>query len=93
MTGEDIYNFIKPHIGSIYATGRSEIDCERIKNFKVFDELITLLLDDIEESIRTSKNSYENSVDMINREGNLLFKELKLRVADMDEYLYGEELK
>ena len=93
MTGEDIYKFIKPHIGSMYATGRSEIDCERIKNFKVFEELIMLLLDDVDDSIRTSNYSHEHSVDMINKEGASLLKELKLRVADMEEYLYGEELK
>jgi len=66
MTGVDLYKFIKPHLGSIDASGRHEVDIERLLNFKVYEELINCLIEDLDQSYCSSDNSYEDSVKRIN---------------------------
>ena len=66
MTGVEIYNLIRPHLGKINATGRHDIDMERLKNFKIYDELIYCLLEDLDQSIHDSEDRYEDSAKQIN---------------------------
>lgn len=66
MTGVEIYQFIKPHLGSINATGFHGTDIDNLMNFKKYDHLINCLLEDLDSSFSGSKNSYEDSVQRIN---------------------------
>lgn len=66
MNGIEIYNFIKPHLGNINATGSHDTDMKNLSNFKKHQELINCLLEDLDRSFYYSKNSYKDSVKAIN---------------------------
>ncbi|MGJ0846542.1 hypothetical protein ACR77J_07630 [Tissierella praeacuta] len=66
MTGVEIYKFIKPHLGSIKFSGSHEVDVKRLNNYKIYDELINCLLEDLDQSFEGSKDRYESSAKQIN---------------------------
>lgn len=66
IKGVDLYNFIKPHLGSILATGSHSTDCQKLCYFEIREELLNCLIEDLEESYLNSLNSQEHSVQMIN---------------------------
>lgn len=87
MNGVDIYNFIKPHLGNINATGFHDIDMEKLSNFKKYQELINCLLEDLDISFYRSKNSHEDSVKTINNRA----KEVMIEIYEwLDNYCKDE---
>ena len=61
MTGVEIYEFIKPHLGSIYPSGDHSKDSERMANMKIYDALLNCLLEDLDETLHCSKGHSESS--------------------------------
>lgn len=87
MNGVDIYNFIKPHLGNINATGFHDIDMEKLSNFKKYQELINCLLEDLDMSFYRSKNSCEDSAKTINNRA----KEVMIEIYKwLDDYCKDE---
>ena len=62
MTGVDIYEFIKPHLGSIYPSGDHSKDSEKIGNMKIYDELLNCLLFDLDKTLHCSNDYNESSI-------------------------------
>lgn len=84
MTGIQIYNLIKPHLGNINATGFYDEDMKRLENYKIYDELISCLLEDLDTAWYRSKDSNKSSARMINERA----KKLLLDKADwLDDYI------
>lgn len=89
MTGVEIYSFIKPHLGNIDASGNHSLDMERIKNFKIYDELINCLLEDLDQSFNGSRDRYEDSMKKINAKA----KDVMLDKAEwLNNYPFEEKL-
>lgn len=82
MTGREIYEFIKPHLGSISASGMHDLDTLRLNNFEIYDELINCLLEDIEECIYYSQGRYERSILEINAKAKEVLLEKLARLKD-----------
>lgn len=84
MQGVEIYKFIKPHLGSINSTGDHGLDMERLENFKTYEELIYCLLEDLDQSVESSKNGYGASEKMINNRARSILVELHKWLMDFD---------
>lgn len=85
ITGVELYYFIKPHLGRIFATGSHSADCERLKYIEVRTELINCLLEDLIDAYSDSCNSHEHSVQMIN---GVCLKEMKYIYSWLHDYIY-----
>ena len=83
MTGKEIYEFIKPHLGRIEATGSHSADMERLKNFEVYEVLINCLLEDLDSSHYNSRDRHEDSIKRINKKSERLMMDYYNWIADV----------
>lgn len=85
MTGVEIYRFIKPHLKNIQFSGCHSTDTERLENFKIYDELINCLLEDLDQSFYGSKDRNESSAKRINSKAEEILKD---KLIWLDEYSF-----
>ena len=88
ISGEMLYNLIKPHLGSISATGDHSVDMERVENFDIRSELINCLLNDLEKAYFYSRESSCHSVQTINQ---ICIDEMKSIINYISDYVYDHE--
>ncbi len=67
LTSEDIYDFIKPHLGSMAFRGETTADNESVFNFEKRYELINFLLEDVFNTYNQTKDRPEASAIVLNR--------------------------
>ena len=82
LTGSELYDFIKPHLGSIEFTASHGTDMERVKNVKAYEELANLLLDDLTGAYRGAERRSKMGEASVVK----LTERLKKAICELDIY-------
>ena len=77
MTGYDIYNFIKPHLGNIDFHGETNSDKKSLENLEKYEQLITELLYKINEVYGDTENRYEFSGKQLHKKTGFIIRDIK----------------
>lgn len=87
MTGENIYEFIKPHLGSIEPSGNHVVDTERMDNIEIYDDLLNYILSDLDQTISIGKDHNLSSINKLSENVKRVLEDKKRLITEILEDL------